>query len=251
MNSFLKSSLALLSTAFVAGCSFDPKVPTDDRPYTGFMEDYRPLSQTEAKEMGLVSSKSWIAPGSNLANYTSVVIDPVQMGHGIQRDRQITSVELAKIRQYTEKTLHDKLSGYYMISDQAGPDTLQVRVAITGVETHDEALRLYEYLPIGIAISLGSKIIGVRDEEVNMFMEAEFVDGESGDVLAKTVSGMVAPERLENKWREVTLSVIKPALDQWINQQVAQVTVPVQPSAMPVEQIVAADDSTMDVENIE
>lgn len=251
MYSFLRTSLALLSTLLIVGCSFDPKVPTDDRPYTGFMQDYRPLSQVEPKEMGLVSSKSWIAPGANLAHYTSVVVEPVTMGHGIQRDRQITSVGLAKIRKYTEKTLNDKLSGYYMISDQAGPDTLKVRVAITGVETHDESFRFYEYLPIGIVVTLGTKIIGIRDEEVNMFMEAEFVDGETGDVLAKTVSGMVAPERLENRWREVSLSVIQPALDQWINQQIAQLTIPSQPSNVPAEQMVASDDSTMDVEAID
>jgi hypothetical protein len=213
---FLSSVLVMLS-----GCAlFAPKAPGVDRPYTGFMDDYRSFNDVEVDEREFVAAKAWIAPGVDLSRYRTAIVEPIRIERGIHRDRQVTNKALNDIRKYMAQAMSQKLQTYYRVSDQPYGKTLKARVAITGLETKDEALRFYEFLPAGLAITGVSKAIGIRDEEIYIFAEAEFVDSATDEVVAKTLVGMVGQERLENKWEEITLAKVKTSIDQWIEQQV-------------------------------
>ena len=218
-------SIKLILTSFIVvamtGCAlFAPKAPDVDRPYTGFMEDYRPLNTVEVEETEFIAAKGWIAPGVNLNRYQTAIVEPIRVERGIQRDRQITNKAMNSIRKYMTTALTNKLKEYYRVSDRVSGKTLRARVAITGLETHDESLRFYEFLPAALVFTGATKAIGTRDEEINMFVEAEFVDAETNEVVAKTLVSMVGHERLENKWEEVSLAKIQTSIDQWIEHQV-------------------------------
>ncbi|GLQ33096.1 DUF3313 domain-containing protein [Litoribrevibacter albus] len=217
----IRLMLAAFTLVLLSGCAlFAPKAPGVDRPYTGFMQNYRPLNTVEVEEREFVASKAWIAPSVNLSAYRTAIVEPIRIEHGINRDRQVTNKALKDIRRYMAQAMSNKLQEYYRVSDQPYGKTLKARVAITGVETKDEALRFYEFLPAGLAITGIAKAIGVRDEEIYIFVEAEFVDADTDEVVAKTLVGMVGQERLENKWEEITLAKVQSSIDQWINQQV-------------------------------
>lgn len=221
IGSYLKLVILVVALSVLSGCAlFAPKAPGVDRPYSGFISDYRSFNQVEEQEREFVASKAWIAPGVDLSRYHTAMVEPVRIERGIHRDRQVTNKAINEIRNYMEQTMSLKLQEYYRVSDQPYGNTLKARVAITGLETKDEALRFYELLPAGLAITGISKAIGIRDEEVYLFVEAEFVDSQSEAVVAKTLVGMVGQERLENKWEEVSLAKVKTAIDQWVTQQV-------------------------------
>lgn len=218
----LKLWLACLIISTLSGCGlFAPTIPDLDRPYSGFIKDYRSFHTVETQETEFVAAKAWIAPDQALNRYQTVIVDPVRIERGIQRDQQITHKAMKNIRQYMTSALTSKLDEYYQVSDQASGRTLRARVAITGLETRDESFRFYEFLPAAFAVTTAAKAIGTRDEEINMFVEAEFLDAETHEVVAKTLVSMVGHERLENKWEAVSLAKIKASIDQWITLQVA------------------------------
>lgn len=221
MYNLIKLPLAIgvLSTTTACGM-FQPKAPDVDRPYSGFMNDYQPLNSVEVEEREFIASKAWIAPGANLRSYKTMIVDPIKLDPTIQHNLQITSDTMSAIRSYMTEALTHKLEEYYRVSDQANDRTLRAKVAITGIETRDEPLRFYEYWPTAMAFTGMTKLIGIRDEDILLFVEAEFEDVEREQVVAKTMVGMVGHERLENEWEAVSLNKLTTSIDQWIEHQV-------------------------------
>ena len=222
MFDFIKLPLivGMLSTTTACGM-FAPKAPDVDRPYSGFMADYQPLNSVEVEEREFIASKAWIAPGADLRSYKTMIVDPIKLDPAIQHNLQITRDTMDAIRSYMTEALTHKLEEYYRVSSQANDRTLRAKVAITGLETRDEPLRFYEYWPTAMAFTGMTKLIGIRDEDILLFVEAEFVDVESRKVVAKTMVGMVGHERLENEWEAVSLNKLTTSIDQWIDHQVA------------------------------
>lgn len=221
MFDFIKLPLivGMLSTTTACGM-FQPKAPDVDRPYSGFMNDYQPLNSVEVEEREFIASKAWIAPGANLRSYKTMIVDPIKLDPTIQHNLQITGETMSAIRSYMTEALTHKLEEYYRVSDQANDRTLRAKVAITGLETRDEPLRFYEYWPTAMAFTGMTKLIGIRDEDILLFVEAEFEDVESQQVVAKTMVGMVGQERLENEWEAVSVNKLTTSIDQWIEHQV-------------------------------
>lgn len=216
----LPLAIGVLSTTTACGM-FQPKAPDVDRPYSGFMNDYQPLNSVEVEEREFIASKAWIAPGANLRSYKTMIVDPIKLDATIQHNLQITSDTMGAIRAYMTEALTRKLQEYYQVSNQADDRTLRAKVAITGIETRDEPLRFYEYWPTAMALTGMTKLIGIRDEDILLFVEAEFEDVQTQQIVAKTMVGMVGHERLENEWEEVSLNKLTTSIDQWIEQQVA------------------------------
>ncbi|UZE95357.1 DUF3313 domain-containing protein [Alkalimarinus alittae] len=221
MLNLLKLPLAVGVMSTMTACGmFQPKAPDVDRPYSGFMSDYQPLNSVEVEEREFIASKAWIAPGANLRSYKTMIVDPIKLDATIQQNLQVTRDTMDAIRAYMTEALTHKLEEYYQVSEQASGRTLRAKVAITGLETRDEPLRFYEYWPTAMAFTGMTKLIGIRDEDILLFVEAEFVDADSRAVVAKTMVGMVGHERLENEWEAVSLNKLTTSIDQWIEQQV-------------------------------
>ena len=222
MLNCIRLPLLLVMFSMLAACGmFTPKAPGVDRPYSGFMSDYEPLNTVEVEEREFIASKAWIAPGADLRSYKTMIVDPIKLDPGIKQNLQITRDTMTAIRSYMTDALTRKLETYYQVSNRMTGRTLRAKVAITGLETRDEPLRFYEYWPTAMAFTGMTKLIGIRDEDILLFVEAEFSDAESHEVVAKTMVGMVGHERLENEWEVVSLNKLTTSIDQWIEQQVS------------------------------
>ncbi len=221
MNRGIMLSALFLVVSMSTGCGlFAPKAPAVDRPYSGFMDDYQPLNSVAVQEKEFIAAKGWIAPEADLSTYRAVIVDPIKVDRGIQQNLQITTSAMTAIRQYMSQALTHKLEEYYPVDNRVNGRALRARVAITGLETQDEPLRFYEYWPSALAFTSVAMLIGTRDEDIYLFVEAEFLDAQSNEVVAKTMVGMVGHERLENEWEELTLEKVKVSIDQWIEHQV-------------------------------
>jgi len=221
MKQWLRGSVIVCVSALMIGCgTFGPKAPDVDRPHSGFMNDYQPLSTVEVEEREFIAAKGWIAPDANLQSYRTVLVDPIKVDSSVKQSLQVTDKTMTNIRQYMTVALTKKLEAYYGVSDQLNSRTLRAKVAITGLETRDEPIQIYEYWPSLLALTSMAKLIGTRDEEILLFVEAEFIDVETNEAVAKTMVGMVGKERLENEWEEVSLQKLSSSIDQWIEHQV-------------------------------
>ncbi|WP_250657107.1 DUF3313 domain-containing protein [Alkalimarinus coralli] len=222
MINCIRLPLLLVMLSALTACEmFTPKAPGVDRPYSGFMSDYEPLDTVDVEEREFIASKAWIAPGADLRSYKTMIVDPIKLDPGIKQNLQITHDTMTAIRSYMTDVLTRKLETYYRVSNRMTGRTLRAKVAITGLETRDEPLRFYEYWPTAMAFTGVTKLIGIRDEDILLFVEAEFSDAESDKVVAKTLVGMVGHERLENEWEVVSLNKLTRSIDQWVEQQVS------------------------------
>lgn len=222
MKQWFKAFILASIASSMMGCSaFGPKAPDVDHPKSGFVVDYPPLNMVEVDEREFIAAKGWIAPGANLQSYRTVIVDPIKVDSSVKQSLQITNKTMKNIRQYMTVALTNKLEEYYGVSDQLNGRTLRAQVAITGLETRDEPIQIYEYWPSLLAITSMAKLIGTRDEEILLFVEAEFVDVATNKTVAKTMVGMVGKERLENEWEEVSLKKLSSSIDEWIEHQVS------------------------------
>ena len=213
-------TITVMSIAMVGCASFSPQAPTDKH-VSAYIEPYSPLVLMDTERHGNMVTRDWVSSNANSSNYDSVTLAPVGVTADIKRNSQVTSKTLTSISQYIEESLLQQMSGTNVAPHPN--KTLKANVTIVGLETRDEAFRYYEYLPIGIVLTGGSKIVGIRDEDVNLFILTELSSTKTGEILSLSFAGLVAPERLENNREPVTLDLLKPTIDHWIQYQVERI----------------------------
>lgn len=217
----VKLGFLCLVVLSLPGCAlFAPKAPGVDHHYTGFLQEYRSFNTSEVEEADFVSMKFWATQGVSLNQYSAVHVEPVEIVWGVQRDKQVTRQALHSLQDYLQNRLTASFNQPLKQLPSVGFERkLVVKAAITGLETKDERYQIYEMLPAGIALTTLSKLIGIRDEEVNLHLEVAFVDELSGQVVAKSLVGIVGSERLENRWEEITLDKLRHSIDEWTTLQ--------------------------------
>ena len=192
MKSLTRSLLAL---AFVM------LGPTGWAADSGFLSDYSLLEDRP----GDVVSRAYIAPGAleALAAYSSVMIDQPEVLMAAD-----TKYKGAKPDHL--KTLADTLrmamterfeAGGYTVADQAGPGVVYVNWAVTDLYLKKKKRGLLSYTPVGFVVHSTAQA-AIQDlwrkiDIVELNIEAEFVDGASGELL-----GAVVMERGARKDKE-------------------------------------------------
>ena len=94
--------------------------------------------------------------------------------------------------------------------------TLVVRAAITGVSAKAEGLKAYEVIPIALVVAATTTAAGTRDRETEIFVEAEMLDGSTGQPVMRVVRKGRGQE-LENREEQVTLATLKSVIDTIVN----------------------------------
>jgi hypothetical protein len=91
---------------------------------------------------------------------------------------------------------------------------LVVRPAITGVSSKTQGLKPYELIPVALMAAAVSTASGIRDQEVDIATEANFLDGSDQRVIAQVVrKGTGQP--LENDTQKLTVQDVRAVLDGW------------------------------------
>lgn len=89
-----------------------------------------------------------------------------------------------------------------------------VRAAITAVSRKTEGLKPYEFIPVALVAAAVSTGTGIRDQETTLGTEAQFLDGDSGRVLAQVVrKGTGKP--LDNDSQVMRAADVKGVIDGW------------------------------------
>ncbi|MNV70318.1 hypothetical protein D3C71_1632770 [compost metagenome] len=94
----------------------------------------------------------------------------------------------------------------------AGANTLILRAAITGVSASNEGMKWYEIMPIAAAVGATQAATGHRDQDTNLFIEAEFIDARTNQTVVKVVRKIFGTQ-LENEKQAITIKDFKAAID--------------------------------------
>ena len=163
-----------------------------------FLDDY---SSLQARQSGNISDFVYIAPDapSRLADYPNgiaidqpeILISPESKYKGGKPE------DLASVAEMVRTTLANQLEqGGYTIAEQPGPGVLYLRVAVTDLALKKKKRGLLAYTPVGAVVKAGTDAIKGMMEKVDITgitLQAELLDGDSGEVLAAMVSPSAVP----------------------------------------------------------
>jgi hypothetical protein len=183
-----------------------------DPDYSGFLKDYSRLKPAESASGAPVMR--WVDPDIKASQYTKVFIEPSQFYPKPQPTEVISAQTLQAITRYFNDAMRRELGSVLTLVKSPGPNTIVVRPAITAVSTSSEGLKPYEVIPIALVAAAVNTAAGGRDQQVDIAVEAAFLDGANQKVLAQVVRKGSGKE-LENKTTQLTLDDVKPVLDGW------------------------------------
>ncbi len=208
MNKIACLALAILLSALsLSGCG--PKAPEP----TGFLHDYSKLRPGKEGE----ALKRYVDPAADFSKYNKIMLDHVVFYFKDNKNQVgISPEELKQLSDYFEQALINALKDKYPIVSEPGPDVLRIRIAITNVKAGNPVLGAASaVLPVGVAVNALSNV--TTGESVNVgeaSIEAEFMDSETGKVIAamidRKVGSTYSSGTVKGKWGHA-----KQAFDTW------------------------------------
>ena len=202
---------AALSSLLLAGCTSQI---TEKDQYSGFLPNYDGLQEvtTPSGEKAM----RWIASGFNPNAYNTVVFNKLEMYPAPRPDERVNMQTLETLQSFTTISVEDALVTKYNVvskeqSAPAGSRILIMHAAITGVTASNEGMKWYEVVPIAAIVGATTAVTGHRDQETELYIEADLVDAASGLPVAKTVR-KVFGKTLENDSQAVSADDFKVAI---------------------------------------
>lgn len=210
-------ALALtLGALTLAGCTAKY---TEQQQYSGYLNDYSKLQKAESASGQPVLR--WVDPNFNPDNYRNVVLQSVQFYPAPKPSEQVSTQALEELYRYANSQVRGALSKKYQVIDLKdgasatsvkADKTLIFRAAITGVDTRTESLKPYEVIPIALVTAAAMTAAGTRDQNTELFLEAEVLDASTGKPVAQVVRKGFGKD-LENDKQQVTLDTLKGVID--------------------------------------
>jgi hypothetical protein len=174
----LRTYPVLLALALgIAPAFAQPEQPMN----SGFLADYSKLQPAGDRE----GVRSWVNRSADYRSYgkimlhpTVVVITPGPDYKGVQPDA------LKRMTDDFSAAFRDALSPAYQFVNEPGPDVLQLRLAITGVQPVAPGLHPTDLLPIKAVFNIGRAAAGKSPQVAEMSAEMEVLDGTGAPVAA-------------------------------------------------------------------
>ena len=202
---------AVLSSLLLAGCV--SKV-TEQNQYSGFLPDYNGLQEvtTPSGEKAM----RWIAPGFAPSAYNTVVFNQLELYPAPKPNERVNMQTLQSLQAFTTTSVKNTLAQKYRVvpnqsAAPAGARTLIMHAAITGVSASNEGMKWYEVVPVAAVVAGVSVATGHRDQNTELYIEADFVDAASGLPVTKVVRKIFG-KTLENDSQVITADDFKAAI---------------------------------------
>ncbi|WP_347905254.1 DUF3313 domain-containing protein [Pseudomonas purpurea] len=200
-----------LTSLLLGGCT---SRVTEKEQYSGFLPNYNNLQEftTPSGE----KTMRWVTPSWNPNAYDTVAFKRLELYPTPQPNERVNRQTLDQLQTYMTNNAKSVLGQKYRMvpnlqSAPAGSRTLVVRAAITGVSASNEGMKWYEVVPVAAAIGATQAATGHRDQETELYIEAEMIDASNGQTVAKVVR-KVFGEQLRNASQQVTANDFKAAI---------------------------------------
>lgn len=200
-----------LSSLLLTGCV--SKITEQDQ-YSGFLPSYEGLQEVTTPSGAKVMR--WMAPGFTPSAYNTVVFKQLELFPAPKPTDRVNLQTLQELQNYTSLSAKNVLSQKYLVvpdvqAAPAGSRTLIMNVAITGVSASNEGMKWYEVVPVAAVIGGVSAATGHRDQNTELYLEADLIDAKSGLPVVKVVR-KVFGEVLKNASQPITVNDFKAAI---------------------------------------
>lgn len=191
MNLFFS---ALLITLFLCSCAAQ-KAPKQLQ--SGFLSQkyYDKLAKIETPTDKIAFR--WISPEFKSADYHHVIIDPVVAFPKPQATEQVSLETILTLQAKLTRLIEDAVQKVRPLAQSPGPGVMRVQTAVAAINISDKALAFYEYIPVALVAASASKATGIRDQQVQLYVEMRAVDSDTNEVLGVAIREITG-ENLEN-----------------------------------------------------
>lgn len=201
-----------LTSLLIAGCT--SKV-TEREQYSGFLPNYNNLQEvtTNSGEKAM----RWVIPSWNPNSYNVVAFTRLELYPAPQPNERINRQTLDELQRFMTSKAKDVLGQKYVIVSNPGlappgSRTLLLRAAITGVSASNEGMKWYEVIPVAAVVGTVTAATGHRDQDTELFIEAELIDTSNNQTVAKVVRKVFGTQ-LKNASQAITANDFKAAID--------------------------------------
>ncbi|MEM8844295.1 MAG: DUF3313 domain-containing protein [Pseudomonadota bacterium] len=161
--------------------------------YSGFLGNYDDFEVLNTQSQAEV----WIKPPHEdiafLNKYDAIVFSPIEVW--LAPDSEYQGIDPNEMKLVTDtllQKLQESLGQNYKIVEKAGPNVMNMRIAITGVSKEKpDYIQVINLLPVKLAWELGNAAYReVTSQTVDVFsaqMEMEILDSESGERLVAAI----------------------------------------------------------------
>ncbi|RON08704.1 sodium:proton antiporter [Pseudomonas brassicacearum] len=200
-----------LTSVLLGGCT---SRITEKEQYSGFLPNYNNLQEvtTPSGEKAM----RWVTSSWNPNAYNTVAFKQLDLYPAPKPNERVNRQTLDQLQTYVTDNAKSVLSQKYRVvpnvqSAPAGSRVLVVRAAITGVTASNEGMKWYEVLPVTAAIGATQAATGHRDQDTELYIEAEMIDASNGQTVAKVVRKVMG-EQVKNASQPVTANDFKAAI---------------------------------------
>jgi len=205
----------LLSTIMLTACagSGSSSSTSSDIPRSGYLGDYSMLTKAPGDYQG--EMLRWINPEMIKGKYKKIIIHPVAFYPLPKEGSQVKQENLDKISAYLTQQLMQEVSKSYELTNTPGTDTLDFKLAVTGVATSVEGLKAYEVVPVALVLAGASTALGYRDKVVTVSVEGILTDSVTSEVMAKGLRQGVGESLTDDK-QQLEVEHVKALFDEWV-----------------------------------
>lgn len=178
--------------------------------YSGFLNDYSKLAPAKDREGILI----YINKTADYSGYTKIMFEPVQVF--LTPNPDYKGVQPDALKRMTDGFLDSfrrNLTPAYEIVHAPGPDVLQVKAAITGVQMVNPGMGVTDLVPVKAIFNLGRKATGNAPQVVEMTAEMEVLDAD-GKVLVQAVATRKGEKTLK-QGDQITWEEMQAITDYW------------------------------------
>lgn len=209
----------LLATVLVAGCANfggdtrKARGTISKELRSGFLEDYNRLEAVAGDKTVL----RWSDPDVNWSKYTRAIVDPVEfrVPPSFQEEVQPKPEVVAAITKYYRDAVIRNLEPYFEIVDEPGAGVLRLRGAVTSINPTAKQLKVWQFLPAVLVVTVAGEITGLRSKNVVVFTEGKISDSVNGRLLWQVMKGRESQRSGPDEVYRMTVEQINPILDYW------------------------------------
>jgi hypothetical protein len=195
------SSLAIFLLVVAYGPAF-----SEDVHYSDFLSDYSKLQKSSDEYMDY----KFLAPGApdKMTNYTAVMIDqPEIFIASNSKYKGMKPDDMKALADAFRSSMAQAFAGTYMVVDQAGPNVLYLRFAISNLQLKKHKRGLLGYTPIGFvagaAKSAMTSDITKKIDLKGLTMEMEVLGSNGKEQLAAVVETRSGKKDEPASWDEL------------------------------------------------
>jgi hypothetical protein len=207
----LVSAVLVVALLVVTGCAAT-RGRRGEPEESGFLRDYSMLKENPDYPAAAV----YVRPGVQWSRYNSVQLQSVGLW-GSDITENVSPEDQQKLTDALYQSLYDELSKYFVVTSQAGPNTLRLRVALTQAKGAKVGLRTIT--TIVPQLRLAGSLVGLAGDTAatvgSATVEMEILDPVTNQRLAAAVDDRAGTKVLFAKRAYQTWGDVAAACEYW------------------------------------